>query len=49
VTTSTAVVVDVNADGYDDVVVQAPGGTEMDWYAGSPAGLPSTPTGIITH
>ena len=41
-----AVVVDVNADGYDNLVV--PRGTGLSWYAGSQAGLASTPTTILT-
>lgn len=48
-TTSTALVVDVNADGYDDLVVQEPGQTVMYWYAGSPSGLASTPTRTLAH
>jgi hypothetical protein len=40
-----AVVVDVNADGYDDLVV--PRATGLSWYAGSQAGLASTPTTIL--
>jgi hypothetical protein len=49
ITASTAIVVDVNADGYDDVVAQQPGQTIMYWYAGSPTGLATRPTRIIGH
>jgi len=48
-TASTATVVDVNADGYDDVVVQQPGQTIMYWYAGSSTGLATVPTRVLTH
>ena len=46
---STGWLVDADADGYDDVVVQHPGQTEMYWYAGSPAGLAPTPTRTLVH
>jgi len=41
-------VVDLNADGYDDLVVPGPGSSALSWYAGSPGGLASTPTKVLT-
>ena len=37
-------VVDLNADGYDDVLVTGPVGDPISWYAGSAAGLAGTPS-----
>jgi len=40
-------VVDLNADGYDDLLVAGPGDGATSWYAGSPAGLADVPTRIV--
>jgi len=42
-------VVDLNADGYDDLLVAGPGDGATSWYAGSPAGLADVPTRIVTR
>jgi len=42
-------VVDLNADGYDDLLVAGPGDGATSWYAGSPAGLADLPTRIVTR
>jgi hypothetical protein len=39
--------VDLNADGYDDLLVEGPGDGTTSWYAGSPAGLANVPTVIV--
>jgi hypothetical protein len=38
---------DLNADGYDDLLMAGPGASSLSYYAGSPSGLPTTPTKII--
>jgi len=43
-----AIVVDLNADGYDDLLVSKPGGTAVSWYAGSPTGLSAAPSVVLT-
>ena len=43
-----AIVVDLNADGYDDLLVSPGSTTAPSWYAGSPSGLSTTPTRILT-
>lgn len=45
---SAAIVVDVNRDGYDDLLVPGTGNTTLSWYAGSPSGLSSVPTVVVT-
>jgi FG-GAP-like repeat len=44
-----AAVVDLNADGYDDLLVEGPGDGTTSFYAGSPTGLPETPTRTVTR
>ena len=44
-----AAVVDLNADGYDDVLIDGPSPGETSFYAGSPAGLATSPTTIVAR
>jgi hypothetical protein len=43
-----AMVVDLNADGYDDLLVAGTGVAPIWWYAGSPTGLSTVPTVTLT-
>jgi hypothetical protein len=43
-----AIVVDLNADGYDDLLVSGQGVSPIWWYAGSPTGLATVPTVTLT-
>ena len=44
----TAMVVDLNADGYDDLLAVGTDHTTLLWYAGSPNGLGTTPAAVVT-
>jgi len=41
------IVVDLNADGYDDLLIRGPGDAAISWYAGSPTGLATVPTRVM--
>ena len=43
-----AIVVDLNADGYDDLLVAGAAVSPIWWYAGSPTGLSTVPTVTLT-
>jgi hypothetical protein len=46
---ATAAVVDLNADGYDDLLVEGPGAGVTSFFAGSPDGLATAPTTTVTR
>jgi hypothetical protein len=43
-----AIVVDLNADGYDDLLIPGSDEAGLSWYAGSPSGLATAPTVVLT-
>jgi hypothetical protein len=47
VSRAAATIVDLNADGYDDLLVDGPGDGVTAWYAGSPSGLATSPSKVI--
>jgi hypothetical protein len=44
-----AAVVDLDADGYDDLLLGGPGEAAISYYAGAPGGLSTTPSKVIAH